>query len=333
MTGVDDRRGPGAQVDASDLAGHEAAVGRVVGEPLVGQACLLGESDARPPRVAQTPDHESGEQGGSDLVAHGVGHREVQHAPLQREVKGVAADVAGRFQPARERELPSLARVRARQQTVLDLGGERKGNRALAPLEEVGEPAVGDDDVPQGVRGERDLGQHLFVRRLAEKKFEHTDRFPAVGHRREHARPVRAVFEYDRLGGQRAPGRASHQRHPHGGLLTLRARGRGVAGVAEPDQRVAAEVRDEKRNLAGVQFARKPLAEDVGSGERRSVLNGREQLRTGPAALRGVPASQKPTSAGRSRASGFECDPELFAVYEPGAASRRCSPANSWTAY
>jgi len=49
--------------------------------------------------------------------------------------------------------------------------------------------------------------------------------------------------------------------------------------VAEPDQRVAAEVRDEERNFAGVELARKTLAEDVSRGERRSVLNGREQLR------------------------------------------------------
>jgi hypothetical protein len=49
--------------------------------------------------------------------------------------------------------------------------------------------------------------------------------------------------------------------------------------VAEPDERVAAEVRDEERDLAGVQLARKALAEDVGRGERRSVLDGREQLR------------------------------------------------------
>jgi hypothetical protein len=59
----------------------------------------------------------------------------------------------------------------------------------------------------------------------------------------------------------------------------LRARRRELAGVAEPDQRMTAEVRDEERDLAGVQLARKPLTEDVGRGERRSVLNGREQLR------------------------------------------------------
>ena len=57
---------------------------------------------------------------------------------------------AGSSQPG-ECELARLAGVRARQQAVLDLGGERQGHRALAPLEEVGEAAVGDHDVRQGV--------------------------------------------------------------------------------------------------------------------------------------------------------------------------------------
>jgi hypothetical protein len=49
--------------------------------------------------------------------------------------------------------------------------------------------------------------------------------------------------------------------------------------MAEPDQRVAAEVRDEKRHLARVELARQALAEDVRRRERRRVLDGREQLR------------------------------------------------------
>jgi hypothetical protein len=49
--------------------------------------------------------------------------------------------------------------------------------------------------------------------------------------------------------------------------------------VAEPDERVAAEVRDEERHLASVQLSRKPIAEHVGSRERRSVLDGRQQAR------------------------------------------------------
>ena len=125
---------------------------------LARRACSASPTPARR-ALRRPPIMMRGEHGGVDLVAHGVGHREVQQAPLQREVEGVAADVAGGFQPPRERELAGLARVRARQQAVLDLGGQRQGNRALAPFEQVGEPAVGDDDVRQRVRRERDLGR------------------------------------------------------------------------------------------------------------------------------------------------------------------------------
>ena len=203
MPGVHDGGRPGAQVDAADLAGHEAALRRVVGEPVAREACLLGEPDTGPARVAQPSDHERGEQRGVDLVAHGVRQREVQHAPLEREVEGVAANVAGRLEPARDRELPGLAGVGARQEPVLDLGGQRQGHRALAPLEEVGEAAVGDDHIGQDMRGERDLGQQLLVGPLPEEQLQHADGLPPVGHRREHARPVRAGFDDNRLRGER----------------------------------------------------------------------------------------------------------------------------------
>jgi hypothetical protein len=133
--GVHDGGRPGAQVDAADLAGHEAAVRRVVGEPVAREACLLGEPETGPARVAQPSDHERGEQRGAHLVAHGVRQREVQDATLQREVEGVAADVAGRLEPPRDRGLPGLAGVGPRQEPVLDLGGRRQGHGALAPLE------------------------------------------------------------------------------------------------------------------------------------------------------------------------------------------------------
>ena len=279
MTGVDDGGRPGAQVDAADLAGHEAALWRVVGEPFAGEACLLGESDAGPARVAQAADHERGEQRGSDLVAHGVGQREVQHAPLQREVEGVAADVAGGLQPARERELPGLARVGARQQPCWISAASERGTERW----------------PHSKRSvNRRLAMTTYARACAANATSASTCSSGASPRRSSSTPMASprlvtgantrvpsapCSSDDRLGGQRAPGRASHQRHPLGGLVTLRARGRAVAGVAEPDQRVAAEVRDEERNLAGVQLARKTLAENVGSGERRSVLNGREQLR------------------------------------------------------
>jgi hypothetical protein len=84
---------------------------------------------------------------------------------------------------------------------MLYFGGEGEGNRPLAPLKEVGEPAVGNDDVGEGVRRERDIGHHLFVRRFVEAEFEHADGFPVVGHRREQASASCAGFALDRLRG------------------------------------------------------------------------------------------------------------------------------------
>ena len=229
-------------------------------------------------RVAQRPDQHGREDGGVDLVAHGIGHRKMQRVALQSEVEGVTADVAGGFQPGRERELTGLARVGARQQPMLDLGRERQRNRALAPRKEVGEPAVGDDDIRKRVRGKRNIGHRPLVRFPGKAYLEHTDGFPAVGYGREHANSAGAVFDLDRLRDKRAAVRSSRQKHPLGGLPTLRPLGRLTAGVAEPDQRVAAEIRDEEGNLARTQCLHQALAEHVGGSDRGRVLDGRKQL-------------------------------------------------------
>ena len=113
---------------------------------------------------------------------------------------------------------------------------------------------------------------------LLEQELEHADGLPAVGHRREHAGAVVLRLDDDLLGGQRAPRGAPLQRHLVGGLLALRARGRITAGVAEPDERVPAEVRDQERDLVGVQFVREALPEHIRGRERRGVLDGRQQL-------------------------------------------------------
>jgi hypothetical protein len=47
--------------------------------------------------------------------------------------------------------------------------------------------------------------------------------------------------------------------------------------VTEPDECLAAEVRDEQGQLARVERAGQALAEDVDSGDGRGVLNGREK--------------------------------------------------------
>ena len=139
----------------------------MLAEARVGEARLLGQPDAGAARVAQRADEQRRQDRRADRVAAGVGHRQVQRVALDREVEAVAGDLAGGLEPGRERELPALAGERAGQQAMLDLGGERQPDRALAPLEEVGEAAVGDDDVGERVRGERDVGQRLLVRRRA----------------------------------------------------------------------------------------------------------------------------------------------------------------------
>jgi hypothetical protein len=127
------------------------------------------------------------------------------------------------------------------------------------------------------VCGERYIGHHLWVRGFAEAEFEHADRFPAVGHRREQASPLRTGFAFDRLGRKGAAVRASRQGDPFSGFTSLRASGRRATGVAEPDQCVAAEVRDQEGQLAGAESVSQAFAEDIDSSNRRSILNGREQ--------------------------------------------------------
>jgi hypothetical protein len=87
----------------------------------------------------------------------------VKGVALQREVEGVPGDVPGRLQPPGQRELSSLTGIRVWKQAVLDLGGERQRYRTLPPLVQVGEAAVGDHDVRQRVRGQRNVGETVVV--------------------------------------------------------------------------------------------------------------------------------------------------------------------------
>ncbi len=78
---------------------------------------------------------------------------------------------------------------------------------------------------------------------------------------------------------QRQPVRAAGERHALGGLAALRPRRRRRTGVAEADQRAAAEVHDEERDLARPERVGEPGAEDVRGIDRRSILDRGEQLR------------------------------------------------------
>src|SRR3954454_8814605 len=108
MPRVDDRRGLFPQVDTRELPGHEPAPAGEVVKPGIGQARLLAEPHPGPTRVAERADEHGGEDCGADLVAHGVGHREMKRVAFHREVERVPTYVTGRLQPGRKRELPRL---------------------------------------------------------------------------------------------------------------------------------------------------------------------------------------------------------------------------------
>jgi len=91
--------------------GDELAAGDVVAECRVRPVRLLVEPHPGAPRVAQRSDEHAREDGGLDRVAHRVGHGDVERVAVDGEVEGVAADVSGRLQPARERELPGFAQI------------------------------------------------------------------------------------------------------------------------------------------------------------------------------------------------------------------------------
>ena len=203
---------PVVEVDADDLAGDELRAAGVLAERLVGEARLLRQVRVLPAAVADAADHQRGEQRRVDRVAHRVGDREEQLVAPEREVERVAADLAGGLQPRRERELPGLARVRAGQQPVLDLGGERERHRALAPLEQVGVPAVGDDDVRERVAGLRDRRRSSASSGGAgSAELEHADRLAAAGDRRVEPRAVVVLDDLDALA-RAAPARAACRR-------------------------------------------------------------------------------------------------------------------------
>ena len=82
VAGVDDRRGPGAQSMRASCPVTKPPPAREVAEARAGQARLLGEPGAGPPRVAQRADQHGREHGGVDGVAHGVRDREVQRVAL-----------------------------------------------------------------------------------------------------------------------------------------------------------------------------------------------------------------------------------------------------------
>ena len=130
------------------------------------------------------------------------------------------------------------------------------------------------------MRSQRDVREDLFVRTAGKAELDKADRFPAVGHGRVQASSAAVLtgFDHDRLAGERAPVRCSRQRHALSGLTALRARGELAPGVLESDQRLTAEVGDQKGDIVGPDRLPEPIAEDIDGSHRRRILDRREQF-------------------------------------------------------
>ena len=240
-------------------------------------ARLLDQARAAPARVPQGSHDERRQQRGLDRVPHRIGHRHMQRVAIQREVERVAAHLAGRLQPAGERELVGLAGEGRREQPPLDLRRERHRHRPLAPFEQVGVPAVGDHHVRQLVRGELHVLHGDPSRLERQHELQYADRLAAARDRREHARVISLPQQHRALPRERrAIGRAL-QRHPPRGLLAARSGLLRRRGVAQAVQRPPAEVGDQKAHLAGVEHLQQRGGQRVDHPDGRGRLRARQQ--------------------------------------------------------
>ena len=130
------------------------------------------------------------------------------------------------------------------------------------------------------MRGQRDVGKGVLVRGVGEVELDQADGLTAVGHGRVHASSaaVAACFHHDRLPGERAPVRCPHQRHALGGLATLGTLRQLASGMLEPDQRLTAEVGDQKGDIIGPDCRPEPIVQDIDHSHGRRILDRREQF-------------------------------------------------------
>ncbi len=183
MACVDELRAASVEGDAQELAGCRG-LATVVEEGLAG---LLGQGFSGAAGATGGIDQQSGHQGRVDDVTHGVGDRQVQGVGVEAVVVGVPSDGGDGDQCAGEGELRGFAGGGGRQELGLDLRCQADRGGAVAPVVEVREPVVGDEDVRQSVRGFLHLRQHLRSG-LGEEELQDFDGV-AVRHRREDPLP------------------------------------------------------------------------------------------------------------------------------------------------
>jgi hypothetical protein len=278
VPGVDDDRRPEAQVDTQQLTGDELADPGVCGQRVVGVLGLVQEAQPAAATVAQAADQQGGQQRRLDLVPHRVGDRQLQRAAVEVVVEGVAADGAGRLEPAGKGELRVFTGVRRGKQSPLDLGGQREGRRALAPLEQISVPAVGDDHIGERVRCGGDIGDDLVVGVPRDDQFDHADRVAAVGHRNDQPRALRDVVDIHLLGPQDTVVGRTGQWDGLGLLRPPPAHAGSLRGpCAQADESATAEVRDQQAHCACPDHVGEFGGDDRGGVGRGSGFDALEQ--------------------------------------------------------
>lgn len=240
----------------------------------MGLASLLGEAGAGSARAAGGVDQERRHEGGADVVAHGVGDRQAQGVGVEAVVVGVPGDVGGRDQGAGQGELGCFTAGGGGQELALDLRGEADRGGAVAPVVEVGEAPVGDDDVRQRVRGVLDLGAYAG-RHLGEEDLQDAEGVAAVGDRGQHPMPVLAVCRHDDVLAEQnvVVDTAARERDLFGRLLA-----RLCGGVVDPQQASADDVDDvddvdeQERHVPGVEPVAQIARHDIERAHGRGTL-------------------------------------------------------------
>jgi hypothetical protein len=135
--------------DPTGLDADVHAYAKPCGEYLSGTGRAGSARSAPTRRAPREADQEGGDEGGVDVVAHGVGDGQAQGVLVR------AAVVVSPAMPEAGTRVPAwaspggLERGRRRQEPVLDLRGQADPSGAVAPVVEIGGAAVGDDYVRQ----------------------------------------------------------------------------------------------------------------------------------------------------------------------------------------
>ena len=120
---------------------------------------------------------------------------------------------------------------------MLELCLQRKRHRALAPVEQIGEAAVGDHDVCKGVSPRRNGCQRLLIRLVIKSELQHANRLAATRDGSEDPESIVVPGDLNLLIRERTTMRCLRQRDclaafaVHVVSVSVRA-----ADVAQPDQ-------------------------------------------------------------------------------------------------